>query len=108
MKTETIKKLVRCFVILAYIGFILISFEIIYGTYKFIINDLFSVELLYGFVLFYGYLFGGLMLMVFYGYLFGGLMLMVWIIKNRDLLERKAKERQKKRNYAGKMLRKRI
>lgn len=78
------KKLVKCFVFLAYFGAIIISFEIIRGTYLFIINDVFSVDFLYAFIL-------------FYGYLFGGLVLMAWIVKNRDLLERKILQKKKKR-----------
>ena len=81
MKTETIKKIIGFFVLLAYVGFILISFVIIYGTYQFVIYDIFSVALLQGFIL-------------FYVYLFGGLVLMMWITKNQDLMVRKVTERQ--------------
>ena len=81
MKEKTTKNLVRCFVLLAYSGIFLILFELIYATHIFVANNLFSIISLYGFVL-------------FYGYLFGGLVLMIWIIKNRNLLERKALEHQ--------------
>lgn len=81
MKIETIKRIIGFFVLLAYVGFILISFVIIYGTYQFVIYDIFSVALLQGFVL-------------FYVYLFGSLVLMMWIIKNQDLMVRKVTERQ--------------
>lgn len=73
MKIKNIEKLVKCGKISAWLGVILVPFELGYVTYLIAINNIFSNPNLFFFVI------------PIYGYMIGGLALMVWFIKNIDL-----------------------
>ena len=68
---------------LAYVGVVLIVCTLLYATYLFSTQGLFSNTPLYAFVL-------------YYGYLLGGLALMLWCIKNQDSLMKKALQKEKR------------
>lgn len=83
MKREKVKKVVGYAVGLAYVGVVLVVCTLLYATYLFSTQGLFSNTPLYAFVL-------------FYGYLLGALALMLWCIKNQDSLMKKALQKEKR------------